>query len=281
VHRRRSGERTIAFTEAYPANLGGARGRRLGGRHRKEAKAHRLAPCERLGPTSADRPLPSAPLHSEVTVRQWIGSHLKFANVVSLAALFVALGGTATAVTYVVSSNSEVGPDTISGHRPPSGDHSNVILGSINGRDVANDKLTGADVDESTLDQVPSAKLGGLGSRPGNNFPCDPESTTFTGPCASAEVTLPAPSRVLVIGEIRAEPDVGNGNGGGSCKVSGMPSPAPVFVNGGQTDVMTISGISDVLGPGTYSFGIVCNETASGIRYFDGNVSAVALSPGG
>jgi hypothetical protein len=32
-------------------------------------------------------------------VRQWIGSHLKFANVVSLAALFVALGGTTYAAT--------------------------------------------------------------------------------------------------------------------------------------------------------------------------------------
>jgi hypothetical protein len=32
-------------------------------------------------------------------VRQWIGSHLKFANVISLAALFVALGGTTYAAT--------------------------------------------------------------------------------------------------------------------------------------------------------------------------------------
>ena len=32
-------------------------------------------------------------------MRQWIGSHLKFANVVSLAALFVALGGTTYAAT--------------------------------------------------------------------------------------------------------------------------------------------------------------------------------------
>jgi hypothetical protein len=60
-----------------------------------------------------------------------------------------------------------------------------------------------------------------------------------------------------------------------------MPSGAPVFVNGGQTDVMTVSGITDVLGPGTWSFNMVCNETASGIRYFDGNVNVVALSPDG
>jgi len=70
-------------------------------------------------------------------VRQWIGSHLKFANVVSLAALFVALGGTATAVTYVVSSNSQIGPGTVSGHKPPTGKHSNIIAGSVNGTDLA------------------------------------------------------------------------------------------------------------------------------------------------
>jgi hypothetical protein len=73
----------------------------------------------------------------EVAVRQWIRCHLTFANVVSLAALFVALGGTATAVSYVVSSNSQVGPGTISGHKPPSGKHANIIAGSINGTDIA------------------------------------------------------------------------------------------------------------------------------------------------
>jgi hypothetical protein len=72
-----------------------------------------------------------------VAAHQWIRSHLTFANVVSLAALFVALGGTATAVSYVVSSNSQVGPGTISGHTPPSGKHANIIAGSINGKDIA------------------------------------------------------------------------------------------------------------------------------------------------
>jgi hypothetical protein len=204
------------------------------------------------------------------------------AVVVAYLALFVALGGTATAVTYVVSSNSQIGPNTISGHKPPSGDHANIIAGSVNGQDVTDNSVRGADVVESSLGEVPSATLGGLGGRPDSaSFSCDPESTTFFSCGASAGVTLPAPSRVLVIGEIRAEPDVGNGNGGGSCKVSGMPSPEPVFVNGGQTDVMSVSGITDVLGPGKYSFNMVCNETASGIRYFDGNVNVVALSPGG
>src|SRR4051794_29160052 len=87
-------------------------------------------------------------------MRQWIRSRLTFANVVSLAALFVALGGTATAVTYVVSSNSQVGPGTISGHKPPIGTHANIIAESINGKDIAD--RSGVDTCETPL----TAKFG-------------------------------------------------------------------------------------------------------------------------
>jgi hypothetical protein len=66
------------------------------------------------------------------------------AMIVACIALFVALGGTATAVTYVVSSNSQVGPGTISGHKPPTGKHANIIAGSVNGTDIANQGVTPA-----------------------------------------------------------------------------------------------------------------------------------------
>jgi hypothetical protein len=66
-----------------------------------------------------------------------IRSRLTFANVVSVIALFVALGGTAVA-SVIITSNDQVAPDTISGHNPPPGDHSNIISGSVNGTDLAN-----------------------------------------------------------------------------------------------------------------------------------------------
>jgi hypothetical protein len=72
--------------------------------------------------------------------------------IVACIALFVALGGTATAVTYVVSSNSQIGPGTVSGHKPPTGKHANLITGSVNGLDVADNSLRGADIAESSLD---------------------------------------------------------------------------------------------------------------------------------
>jgi hypothetical protein len=45
-------------------------------------------------------------------------------------------GGTALA-SYVVSSNSQIGRGTVSGHEPPGGKHANIIKESVNGTDIA------------------------------------------------------------------------------------------------------------------------------------------------
>jgi len=74
------------------------------------------------------------------------------AMVVACIALFVALGGTATAVTYVVSSNSQIGPGTVSGHKPPTGKHANVIAGSVNATDLANGAVSGAKLAPNSVD---------------------------------------------------------------------------------------------------------------------------------
>src|SRR6188472_4439742 len=89
------------------------------------------------------------PLQREVAVRQWIRSHLTYANVMVTILAFVVLGGGTALASYVVSSNSQIGPNTVSGHKPPSGDHANVIAGSVNGQDVADNSLHGADIAES------------------------------------------------------------------------------------------------------------------------------------
>jgi hypothetical protein len=68
------------------------------------------------------------------------------AMIVACIAVLIALGGTATAVTYVVSSNSQVGPGTISGHKPPSSDHANIISGSVNATDLSNQAVTAAKI---------------------------------------------------------------------------------------------------------------------------------------
>jgi hypothetical protein len=65
--------------------------------------------------------------------------------VIACIALFVALGGVA-AGAVVITSNSQVAKDTISGHKPPSGKHSNLIAGSVNSTDLANQAVTAANI---------------------------------------------------------------------------------------------------------------------------------------
>ena len=71
-----------------------------------------------------------------------ISNRLTFANVVSVIALFVALGGTALGAV-IITSNSQVAQGTISGHKPPTGKHANIIAGSVNGTDLATGSVTG------------------------------------------------------------------------------------------------------------------------------------------
>jgi hypothetical protein len=70
-------------------------------------------------------------------MRERLRSHLTYANVISTLTLFLVLGGGTALAAYVVSSNSQIGPGTVSGHKPPTGKHANIIAGSINGMDIA------------------------------------------------------------------------------------------------------------------------------------------------
>src|SRR3954453_6218745 len=54
----------------------------------------------------------------------------------ALVSFFLVGGGTALA-SYVVSTNSQIGPNTVSAHKPPAGKHSNLISGSVNATDLA------------------------------------------------------------------------------------------------------------------------------------------------
>lgn len=64
---------------------------------------------------------------------------------VAATALVFSMTGTAVAAGYLVSSNSQIGPNTVSGHQPPTGTHANLITGSINSADVADGTLRAGD----------------------------------------------------------------------------------------------------------------------------------------
>jgi hypothetical protein len=110
-----------------------------------------------------------------------IRSHLSFANVLSLIALFVALGGTALA-SVIITSNSQVAQNTISGHKPPAGQHSNLIAGSVNGQDVADNSVGGADVNESSLTGNARALVYNAAATDITTSPSQPKTIATVGP---------------------------------------------------------------------------------------------------
>jgi hypothetical protein len=77
--------------------------------------------------------------------------HLSYANLAATVALFLGLSGGTALAAYLVISNADIGPDTIAGHNPPSGDHSNLIAGTINEQDIKAKSLTDKSINERTL----------------------------------------------------------------------------------------------------------------------------------
>jgi hypothetical protein len=97
-------------------------------------------------------------------------SRLTYANVMATIAVFLVLGGGTALGAFVVSSNSQIGPGTVSGHKPPQGDHSNVIAGSLNSTDLAggavtNGKLAGVHFLHATSAALHDAPGGGGASQ--------------------------------------------------------------------------------------------------------------------
>jgi hypothetical protein len=222
-----------------------------------------------------------------------IAAHLR-RNVYGLLALFFALSGTAIAL----DGHNTVFTDDITNGEVHSADIGDGQVHSINiandntsfavkGIDVANDSLTGADVNESTLGQVPEALTaleGGLG-RSANGAGCDPSDTTRIT-CATVSMTLSAPGRVLLIGRVRAIVDDGQSVGYGSCNfgtnfsgpVAG--STVEIFTNSGTLAQVPMVIVTPVVGADSVMFGIDCNQEAiaGGIRYDFISIAAVALS---
>jgi hypothetical protein len=200
--------------------------------------------------------------------------------------LLIMSGGTA----YALGGSNTVFSDDIVDGQVRSADIANDSTPyAIKGRDVASDSLTGADIDESTLGQVPdalTATVGGLGRSTSLNG-CDPSDTGYIT-CATVSMTLPVPSRVLLIGRVRALVDDGQTQGYGSCNLgtnfSGTitGSTVEIFTNGSTLAQVPLMIVTPVIGADTVSFGINCNQEAiaGGIRYDFISLDAVALSSG-
>jgi hypothetical protein len=106
-------------------------------------------------------------------------------DVLALISFFLVIGGGTALASYVVSSNSQIGPGTVSGHKPPTGKHANIIGGSVNGTDlsansvnsskVTDGSLTGSDLANGTIASsklhLPEINWSGADTDPVDNAP--------------------------------------------------------------------------------------------------------------
>ena len=251
-------------------------------------------------------------------MREWIRSHLTYANVMATIAVFIALGGGTTAVA-LNGSNTVQSDDLGPGAQVKAPDIAdNAVDGADIARDavqapeiaqngvgkgeirndavgtskVANGSLTGADVDESTLGQVPSALLGGYGRWSGGGTCNPPSGLVNAGPfvnCATVTLDLPAPARVLLMGQATGVSEDGQGKLAlGSCRLGSAGGPFPgstTSINSTTQEAVSPVAVSDVFQPGQHTLDIECNDAGAPvvgggqIRYQEAGIVAVALSP--
>jgi len=70
-------------------------------------------------------------------MRHRLRRQLTLPLVISIIALVIAASGTAAIAAVIITSNSQVAQNTISGHTPPKGDHANIIAGSLAASDLS------------------------------------------------------------------------------------------------------------------------------------------------
>lgn len=193
-------------------------------------------------------------------------------TVVAYLALIVSLGGSAYAVANIQSSD--------------------IVDNQVKSVDVRNDNLKGGglvgkDIKEQTLSLVPSALLGGKGRYGVGSDVCGPGFEYIN--CAYAQLALPAPARVLVIGRATVEhPHPSEADA--KCRLGTSSGPIPgsevdIHMEDGNDNIMStehvsIVGVTKVFPKGTHLFGIDClvSTGPSFIGIVDAQVAAVALS---
>ena len=199
-----------------------------------------------------------------------LAAHLRAQWMGALALFLVLAGGTAYAANTIGSSDiidESIQSQDLKNGQVHSSDIGNNQVQSV---DVKNEALTGADIAANSLGEVPSATLGGLAGESPLGDICDPNGAGFITCAQTGTITLAAPTRVLLIGQIRAVPEMFGSGGFGACHVG--TNAGPVFESAAVADVtdnfdsVTTSGITGVVGPGPIAFGLDCDEEGGGIR---------------
>jgi len=202
-----------------------------------------------------------------------IRRHLSYANITATAALFVALGGGAYAVSEVNSqdiANDSVKSVDLQDRR------------AVRGGDVKRNTLTGMQISEGTLDARRFAPIVGHESAD-----CDP-SFTFTT-CATTALRLKAPSRVLAIATGNQESVSGPSKASCEIRIDGDPQPlaakpgeeATDNTSGSATNGFARTLVSDgPLARGRHRVALACRELTGNARIDVPTIAAIAIGSG-
>ncbi|HEY6772101.1 MAG TPA: hypothetical protein VI035_06585 [Solirubrobacterales bacterium] len=219
------------------------------------------------------------------------------AMIVALAALVVALAGTAmaapTAIKSILNKKEKKQTKGIARNQV-----NKLAPGlSVKHADTAGsaDTAKRADVSSNT-DAIGGVELKDISvaktANPGGP-PCDPSSSTLVN-CASVDLNLPHEGRVLLVGRAgqiafnnaQTQGDclfrVDGVNSGGAVHVgnqyaiASIPANAPQYANGFSTMVVT-----DPIPAGAHTFALACSEAVSDVAYTGPQVTAVLLGSGG
>jgi hypothetical protein len=201
-----------------------------------------------------------------------ICKHLSYANVVATAALFVALGGSAYAVTQVTSG--EIKNDTIK-----SADLRDRQ--AVKGVDVKRNALGGKEIAEQSLNAARFAPVAG-----DESGSCNPSSPAFVD-CASLTLALKQRSRVLAIatGGQRSE----GGQASAECQVRIDGVATPLAVNPGEATTDNTSGgatngfartvvTPEPVSSGRHEVQLTCSEVAADVRIENPTIAAIAIA---
>jgi hypothetical protein len=153
-----------------------------------------------------------------------------------------------------------------------------VAANAVNGTDVVNGSIAGADIAASALPK--GRKI---------TSSCNPGSTVFVD-CGSLTINLPRPGlRVLIVASAMWNSD-SEGATRGACRlgVNGAPFgpnvlPGQLLDNSDPTHEqnLTLTNVTDPnLGAGNHTFGLACQEIDGDIDFDETMVSAVVLGPG-
>jgi hypothetical protein len=138
--------------------------------------------------------------------------------------------------------------------------------------------LTGADINEGSLGTVPEATLGGSGASTINHAGCIPTTSTYVD-CGFVTRNLPISTRVLITASGTSSSSTTDQ---GFCRLAtsqaSLPDTYAYIQDESNWGLTTVVG---PMGPGTFDFGVECNNTSNGhsVEYGEVQVSAVVLGP--